>query len=368
MAARKISSRLVGRGIAVLRFDFTGLGHSEGEFANTSFTSNVEDLVAAANWMRENFAAPELLIGHSLGGAAVIAAAGGVPEVRAVATIGAPHDPGHVIHNFDEHLEEIARNGVADVTLAGRIFRISRKFVSDVSDVRLDRKLAGLNRALLILHAPTDETVGIESASRLFVGARHPKSFVTLDNANHLLTDPADADYAAEVIGAWSERYLSPYEKPAAAITSEEAVMVSEANPKRFLQDIMAGDLHLLADEPSTVGGDGLGFTPYQLLAAGLGACTSMTIRMYARRKKWPLDGVSVGVTHDKIHVEDCNGCEAEGLKLDVFRRLIRLEGDLNAEQTERLMEIADRCPVHRSLESRIRVETSAAADAILQS
>ena len=364
MATRRIASRLASKGVGVVRFDFTGLGHSGGEFGNTSFSSNVDDLVAAANWMRENLAAPELLIGHSLGGAAVIAAASEVPEVRAVATIGAPHDPEHVVHNFAGQLDEIARNGVADVVLAGRTFQISSKFVEDVSGYQLDQKLAKLGRALLVLHAPTDNTVGIESASRIFISAKHPKSFVTLDNADHLLSKPADADYAADVISAWSERYLSPPKASEENSKAEDVVRVAEVEDKKFLQDVTAGDLHLFADEPAAVGGDGQGFTPYQLLGAGLGACTSMTIRMYARRKKWPLDSVNVEVKHDKVHSLDCDGCEEGGAKVDVFSRVITLTGDLDEEQIARLMQIADRCPVHRSLESSIRVETHR-ADAV---
>lgn len=361
-AARRIAARLSALGIGVVRFDFTGLGQSAGEFANTTFTSNVQDLVAAADNMRETLAAPQLLIGHSLGGAAAIAAAARIAEVRAVATIGAPHDPEHVLHNFGTSLAAIERDGSAVVDLAGRSFTIGRDFVNDVSATRLEGTLATLKKALLVMHAPQDATVGIENATAIFSAARHPKSFVTLDRADHLLSSPQDADYAAEVIAAWSRRYL---DLPAAVEdtgTREGDVRISEADANGFLQDISAGTKHVAADEPRSVGGADLGFTPYQLVGAGLGACTSMTIRMYARRKDWPLDHVSVDVGHDKIHARDCADCETTDGKVDIFRREIRLTGALSDEQRARLMEIADRCPVHRTLEREIRVETTSAS------
>ena len=323
-AARRIAGRLASAGIAVLRFDFTGLGHSGGEFANTSFTSNVQDLIAAADWMRAELAAPQLVIGHSLGGAAAIKASATIPEVRAVVTIGAPHDPGHVVHNFECSLADIERDGQAEVSLAGRKFTIGKQFVQDVAATSLDETLAGLKRALLVLHSPIDATVGIENASAIFLAARHPKSFVTLDNADHLLSQTEDADYAADVIAAWARRYLDLAEPTTAQPASEGNVMVAEADPEGFLQDISAGTKHALADEPRAVGGTDLGFTPYQLVSAGLGACTSMTVRMYARRKGWPLDHVEVEVGHDKIHATDCETCETENGKVDVFQRRIR--------------------------------------------
>lgn len=358
-AARRIAGRLAALGIAVLRFDFTGLGHSGGEFANTSFTSNVQDLLAAADWMRKNLEAPQLVIGHSLGGAAAIRGGAQIPEAKAIATIGAPHDPGHVVHNFGCALEDIERDGKADVTLAGRTFTISKDFVEDVRSTNLDATLAGLHKALLVLHAPMDQTVGIENAGAIFSAAKHPKSFVTLDDADHLLSRAADSDYAAEVIAAWSKRYLSLAEPEQATPLPDGDVRVSEADPEGFLQDISAGAKHALADEPKSVGGTDLGFTPYQLVGAGLGACTSMTIRMYARRKGWPLDHVSVDVGHDKIHAQDCADCETKDGKVDVFRREIRLSGNLTDEQRARCMEIANKCPVHRTLESEIRIETT---------
>lgn len=360
-AARRISQRLAAMGIAVLRFDFTGLGHSDGEFANTHFSSNVADLLAAARYLDGEDMAPALLIGHSLGGAAVLRAAGDIDSVKAVATIAAPADPAHVAQNFGGALDEIREKGMAEVSLGGRPFTIRRSFLDDISEANLTRSIAELKRALLVLHAPRDTVVGIENASSIFQAAKHPKSFVTLDDADHLITDPDDAEYAAEVIAAWSSRYLD-LRAPAAPIGAPEGVVrVSEADADGFLQDVQAGPRHhVTADEPVSVGGTDRGLTPYQFLSAGLGACTSMTMRMYARRKGWDLHHVEVDVTHDKIHATDCAHCETESGKIDQFRRVIRIEGELDEAQRARLMEIADRCPVHRTMEAEIEVVTEA--------
>ncbi|MET4127298.1 bifunctional alpha/beta hydrolase/OsmC family protein [Roseovarius sp. MBR-6] len=359
-AARRIAARLAGAGIAVLRFDFTGLGHSGGEFENTSFTSNVQDLERAAEALSARGMAPGLLVGHSLGGAAALAAAGRIKSVRAVVTIGAPFDPGHVTHNFAGALERIEEEGAAEVTLGGRPIRIGRDFVRDVQAETLRDKIAGLGRALLVMHAPRDATVGVENAAEIFKAAKHPKSFVTLDDADHLITDAGDAEYAAKVIAAWATRYLdlAPPAPPPGA--PEGIVRVSEADAQGFLQDVNAGPSHhMLADEPAAYGGTDRGMSPYGFLAAGLGACTSMTIRMYARRKDWPLAHVSVDICHHKVHAQDADS-RAEA-KVDRFVRTIRLEGDLSEEQRARLMEIADRCPVHRTLEQSAVIETRAA-------
>ncbi len=356
-AARRIAARLAGAGIAVLRFDFTGLGHSEGEFANTSFTSNIEDLTLAAQALADRDMPPSLLIGHSLGGAAVLAAAKKIDSAKAVVTIGAPSDPGHVTHNFAQALDQIEAQGRAEVCLGGRPVTIGKDFVDSVQGEALHKDIAQLNRALLVLHAPRDEIVGIENAGDIFTAAKHPKSFVTLDEADHLISDPSDAEYTAGVIAAWATRYLdlAPPAPPPGA--PEGIVRVSEADPKGFLQDVNAGPKHhLLADEPEAYGGTDRGLSPYGFLSAGLGACTSMTIRMYARRKGWPLHHVSVDVNHDKVHAQDADS--RSDAKADQFTRVVRLEGDLNDEQRSKLMEIADKCPVHRTLERSSTVVT----------
>ena len=360
-AARRIAGRLAAMGIGVLRFDFTGLGHSAGEFENTSFSSNVGDLVAASQHLASKGMPPSLLIGHSLGGAAVLRAAGDIPSAKAVVTIGAPFDPGHVVHNFGEGADRIRRDGVAEVNLGGRPFKIGKRFLDDVEEADLRPAIAGLKRALLVLHAPRDTIVGIENAAEIFGAAKHPKSFVTLDDADHLVSRPEDAEYTAQVIAAWVGRYLQ-LRRPAPPPGAPEGIVrVAEADPRGFLQDVQHGpNHHTLADEPIAYGGTNRGMTPYGFLSAGLGACTSMTIRMYARRKKWPLTHVAVDVSHDKVHAQDCAHCE-DGAKVDVFRRVIRLDGDLTTEQRADLLRIADRCPVHRTLEGTIRVETELA-------
>lgn len=356
-AARRIATRLSAMGIAVLRFDFTGLGHSGGEFENTTFSSNVGDLVAAAKWLEGRGIAPEMLIGHSLGGAAVLKASAEIASAKAVVTIGAPFDPEHVTHNFGDALETIGADGVAEVDLGGRPFRIRREFVDDVAATELAPIVASMKKALLVLHAPKDDVVGIENATQIFVAAKHPKSFVTLDDADHLITRAEDAEYAAEVIAAWAGRYLG-LKPPAPPIGAPEGIVrVAEADAEGFLQDVTAGPYHhALADEPAAYGGTNKGMTPYGFISAGLGACTSMTVRMYARRKGWPLEHIQVDVTHDKVHAQDAGAREEQ--KIDTFRREIRLDGPLDDEQRARLLEIADKCPVHRTLERSSRIET----------
>lgn len=356
-AARRIAGRLAAMGIAVLRFDFTGLGHSGGEFENTTFTSNVEDLVRAAGYLAERDLAPSLLIGHSLGGAAVLKAAPQIDSVKAVVTLGAPYDPGHVTHNFAGALDDIEADGQAEVQLGGRPFTIGKDFVDDVTAAALTPAIAGMKKALLVMHAPTDAVVGIENATQIFLAAKHPKSFVTLDSADHLISRAEDAEYAAAVIAAWAGRYLhlTPPAPPPGA--PEGVVRVSEADPKGFLQDVMAGPKHhALADEPLPYGGTDQGMSPYGFLSAALGACTSMTLRMYARRKNWPVTHISVDVTHDKVHAQDAE--TATEVRIDRFHRLIRLVGDLDDDQRARLVEIADKCPVHKTLETGAKVTT----------
>ncbi|MEO1092944.1 MAG: bifunctional alpha/beta hydrolase/OsmC family protein [Pseudomonadota bacterium] len=359
LAAKRVASRLAELGIATLRFDFTGLGHSAGEFANTTFATNVDDLILAAEALTRRLAAPQLLIGHSLGGAAVVAAAARIPSARAVATIGAPADTAHVLHNLGGAIETIRSEGQAEVQLGGRAISIGRGFVEDVETQRLADAAANLKRPLLILHAPLDGIVGVENATALFVAAKHPKSFVSLDDADHLLSRSSDADYAAQVIAAWVERYLEPVAAEPTA-PPEGVVRACEADPAGFLQEVRAGQHHLVADEPRSYGGTDLGMSPYQLLAAALATCTSMTIRMYARKKGIALEHVGVDVTHDKIHAADCGSCETTESKVDRLSRVVHLQGELDDATRAQLLAIADRCPVHRTLESEILIETAA--------
>ncbi len=356
-AARRISSRLAAEGIAVLRFDFTGLGHSQGEFANTNFSTNVQDLVLAAKYLADRFTPPQLIIGHSLGGAAVLRAAEHIPSARAIVTIGAPFDPSHVTHNFGGQLDLIREQGGAEIELVGRTFRINRQFLDDIEGQDMAAAIGGLKKALLVMHAPADATVGIDNAAEIFVAAQHPKSFVTLDDADHLISRSKDAEYVADTIQAWSSRYLELVAVPNPDAAPDGTVRVSEADPAGFLQDVDVAGKHLyLADEPAAYGGTDLGPTPFQYVAAGLGACTTMTIRIYARRKDIPLDHVSVEVLHDKRHVEALENTGAQ--KVDVFRREIRLYGNLSDEQRQSLMDIADKCPVHRTLHASSHIET----------
>lgn len=361
-AATRISRGLVAEGFGVLRFDFTGLGASGGEFANTTFSSNVEDLVRAAAMLRDRYGRPALLVGHSLGGAAVLAAASRIPDSAAVATIGAPFDPGHISHLFpSETLAELERSGEADVVLAGRTFRVGRSLLEDANAQHLGRALAELRRPLLVFHAPADGIVGVDNARRIFEAARHPKSFVSLDGADHLLSRPADAAYVATVLAAWAGRYVSVIaaaDAGDAEETGEGVVVVAEDGQGRLTQSIRAGRHRLSADEPIGVGDD-LGPTPYDLLLAGLGACTSMTLRMYADRKGWPLEHVTVRLSHQRSHADDCADAETKPCIVDNIDRSLVLDGPLTDEQRTALLQIAERCPVHRTLTGEIRVSTA---------
>jgi len=356
-AASRICRALAHRGIGVLRFDFTGLGHSEGEFENTDFSSNIEDLARAADHLRATAGAPALLVGHSLGGTAVLAAAERIPEATAVVTIAAPSGPEHLKRLLAPALGAIGETGVSEVVLAGRRFRIRQEMIADLEAHPLRERIAALRRALLILHAPLDDTVGIDNASEIFLAARHPKSFVSLDGADHLLSRRADAEYAAEVIAAWAERYLPP--PPDDTRRSEPGeVRVEETREGRFTNEVVIGSHRLRADEPTDAGGDDTGPSPYGYLAAALGACTSMTLRMYADRKQWPLEQVSVTVAHEKIHAADCEECETKTGRIDRFDRTLSLAGPLDPEQRARLLAMADRCPVHQTLHGEVQVRT----------
>jgi len=344
-AAAYVSQALAGHGIATLRFDFSSL----------EFTSNLEDLLAAADWLREHRAAPQILAGHSLGGAAVLAIAARIPEARAVATLGAPFDPAHVAHLVKDPR---AADDALEVSIAGRQFRVDKGFFADLAGQKPAEAIAQLRKPLLVFHSPRDAVVDIENASRIFLAAKHPKSFVSLDRADHLLTQREDAAYAAGVLAAWAARYLDAEAEPAEAVPG---VRVAEAGEGRFAQLVSVGRHRFRADEPASVGGDDSGPGPYDLLLAGLGACTSMTVRMYAARKGWPLERVSVDLKHDKVHAADCAECEAREGRIDRIERVLTLEGNLDDAQRAKLLEIADKCPVHRTLHSPVRVRTTLA-------
>jgi putative redox protein len=363
LAARRIAQALADKGIAVLRFDFTGLGSSEGDFANATFSSNVSDLVRAANHLRATRRAPTLLIGHSLGGAAMLAAAEKIPEALAVVTIAAPSDPSHVTGLFKDRIEEIRQNGRAQVSLAGRPFPITREFLDDIAEQELMRRITGLHKALLVMHAPTDDTVSIDNATRIFVAAKHPKSFVSLADADHLLSNKRDTAYAAEVIAAWASRYIGAGAPVQATNSGEEPrqVVVRETRNSKLQQTVLVGPHRLTADEPIKAGGEDTGPGPYDFLLTALGACTSMTMRLYADRKAMPLDRITVTLKHGKIYAKDCEECETRDGMLDQIDRVIGMEGALDADQRKRLLEIADKCPVHRTLTSEIRILTKAA-------
>jgi len=364
LAARRIASGLAAAGVAVLRFDFTGLGSSQGDFANTDFSSNVEDLVRAADYLRSNYEAPAILIGHSLGGAAVLAAAGRIREAKAIVTIGAPADVEHVLRQLGGSLDRIRSEGETEVKLAGRSFRIRRSFVEDAEMQRLEDKIGTLGRALLVLHSPRDEVVGIDNASRIFIAARHPKSFISLDDADHLLSRPQDASYAAGVIAAWAARYI-----PQAPADMAEAahVVVRETGEGKFQNLVVAGRHRLIADEPAAVGGLDTGPNPYDFLSIALGACTAMTLRVYAEHKNLALGRISVEVRHGKVAADHCADCSeaAEGRsgKIDRFERIVRIEGGTDARLAAKIVEIAGKCPVHRTLESSSAVVTRVAEE-----
>ena len=358
LAATRISAALTQHGIGVLRFDFTGLGGSAGDFSNTNFSSNVADLIAAANWLTAHHGAPKILIGHSLGGAAVLAAAGKIAGAVAVATIGAPYGPAHVARLLGAATAEIESAGEAEVLLAGRAFRIKKQFLEDISSQNTTAHIAALGKALLIMHSPRDTTVSIDNAAQIFMAAKHPKSFVSLDTADHLLTGREDAIYVAAVLAAWAGRYLGAVPDVAEAAANHGMVSVSETREGKFTQSIQIGAHQLRADEPVTMGGGDSGPSPYDLLLAGLGACTSMTLRLYAEQKQWPLERVTVHLRHEKVHATDCADCETKEGKIDRIEREIKIDGALDGAQRARLLEIANKCPVHKTLHSEVWIPT----------
>ncbi|RKX85066.1 MAG: osmotically inducible protein C [Spirochaetes bacterium] len=351
------SSALIARAltqekIAVLRFDFTGLGESEGDFSASNFSSNVEDLVAAAQWLATEYQAPEILLGHSFGGAAVLQAAAQLPQVRAVATIAAPFDPEHVTHLFTESLDQIKLAGEAQVKLAGR------QFFVDLSEQQVEQQIGRLKSALLVLHSPVDQAVGIENATKIYQAAKHPKSFISLDRADHLLNRDSDALYVGQMIANWACRYLEPMDIGGIETDVIDSRVTVRTGAQGFYTEMFANGHALPADEPIAYGGTNRGPTPYDYLLTSLGACTSMTVQMYAR-KKWPLQSAVVRLSHAKIHAEDCENCELTRGKLDHFSRELELVGDLSPKQRQKLLEISERCPVHKTLHAEVRVKTT---------
>ena len=355
-AASHIARALTDAGIGVMRFDFTGLGQSQGEFADTSFSSNVSDLIDATAWLEEHYEAPTLLFGHSLGGTAVLRAARYIPSAVAVATLGSPAEPAHVKHVFGDSLTKIEDTGCAPVTLGGRTFHVRQDFIEDLEEHDLLAEVSQLRKALLVMHGPLDDIVEIDNASTLFLAAKHPKSFVSLDEADHLLSRESDSRYAGDVLAAWASRYLPEEPQPSLTASPEETVARTYAGG--FRTELVAGGHPLIADEPASVGGTNLGPSPYDLLSAALASCTTMTLKMYATHKGLDLESATVRVQHGKIHAKDCADCETEGGKIDEFVRELSFEGDLTDEQLSRLVEIADRCPVHRTLHGEVKVRT----------
>lgn len=355
-AVKNVGRALTNAGFGVLRFDFTGLGESEGDFENTNFSGNVDDLIEAANFLEENYQAPTLIIGHSLGGAAAIFAASKLESIKAVAVINSPSDPSHVMHLLKDSEQEITKNGKARVNLGGVDFTIKKQFLDDLENNTLKDVVSDLRKALLILHSPQDNTVGIKNAEKIYIAAHHPKSFVSLDGVDHLLSKKEDSMYVGEVIAGWASRYVEI--SPAKEIKSKSKVAASLGQDEKFTTNLKVGDHYLIADEPKSFGGNNFGPSPYEFLSAGLAACTVMTIQMYARRKNWNVGNVSVHIDYSKDHAIDCQECEKDSSKIDTFKREIKLVGNLTDEQKAKLIQIADKCPVHKTLHSKTQIIT----------
>ncbi|PCJ66892.1 MAG: osmotically inducible protein C [Bacteroidetes bacterium] len=355
-AVRHISNALTQQGFGVLRFDFTGLGESEGDFEDTNFSSNVSDLVAAADYLSQEYEAPKLIIGHSLGGAAALFAGAQVDSIEAIATIGAPASPEHISHLFSDHVDEIKQHDSVEVMLSGRPFTIKKQFLEDVNTANMTAVLDNLRKPLLILHSPQDNTVGIENAGEIYSKATHPKSFISLDGADHLLSQKEDSIYAGSTIANWASRYIKiPSEKK----LETDYQVLTRIGGSGYTTQILAGKHHLIADEPEAIGGDDFGTSPYGLLLASLGSCTAITMRMYADRKGWPIEEINVHLSHSKDYAKDCEECEISKAKIDIIDRKIEVKGDLDEGQMKRMMIIADKCPVHRTLHNQVQVRTS---------
>ena len=355
-AVNNISRALTSAGIGVLRFDFTGLGESEGEFENTNISSNSEDIVSAANYLKNNYKPPEILIGHSLGGTAILLAKQSISTVKAVVTIGSPYEPVHVTALFKNKLDDIEMNGIAEVNIGGRSFSIKKQLLDDIENQNLMHAINNLNAGILIMHSPEDKIVSLDNATQIFKAAKHPRSFISLDGADHLISNKTDSLYAGNLIAHWVSKYVAPEDEN--ELPTEGDVIV-RTGIESFTTDVKAGEHYLTADEPLDVGGNDLGPTPYGLLLSSLGACTSMTLKMYATRKKWDLKEVRVYLKHSKVHANDCEDCEDKSKKIDEIQRVIEFDGKLDETQQKRLLEIADKCPVHKTLHEHVVVNTS---------
>ena len=356
-AVRNISRALAANGFGVLRFDFTGLGESHGDFEDTNFSGNVEDLISAADFLTQEYQAPALIIGHSLGGAAAIFAADRVNSVKAVVTIGAPSNPVHVKHLIQSNIDEINRQGKALVNIGGRDFTVKKQFLEDLETQSLPDIARNMRKALLVMHSPQDTTVGIRNAEAIYVAAHHPKSFISLNGADHLLSAKSDSEYAGSVIAGWARRYVNIPDTE--ALKTNHHVVASLNKEDEFTTPMKVGNHYITADEPVTYGGNDFGPSPYELVSAGLSACTAMTIQMYVKRKGWDLQNVEVHTSYGKDHAVDCEHCDENSAKIDTFEREIKLEGNLDDKQKKRIMQIADKCPVHRTLHSTTQVITT---------
>lgn len=354
---KNISRVLAAHGFGVVRFDFTGLGKSEGEFADSYFSANVDDLLAVNDYMKTHYQAPTLLVGHSLGGAAVIVAASQLDTVKAVATIGAPATIAHVKKHFSHHVQEIAEKGAVEVNIGGIPFKINQEFVDDFDKTDLPEITKHLRKPILIMHAPFDKIVGIDNAHQLYKNAHHPKSFISLNDADHLLLNEKDSRYVGNMIGTWVEAYFDT--RNHAVLDTEGEQLVGHLNllEDNFTTTIQTQKHSFTADEPKSVGGDDFGPSPYDFLGAALASCTAMTLKLYAELKKWDLQEVFVYITYSKKHSVDLQDLDKTARFNHLLKKL-KFIGDLNDSQKRRLKEIASKCPVHKTLLSDIVIET----------
>ena len=358
-AVKNISRSLSNHGFGVLRFDFTGLGKSEGEFAESHFSANVEDLLDVSNYLEKHYKAPSLLVGHSLGGAAVIVAASKLEHIKAVATVGAPATVSHVTHLFSHGTDDIQEKGDVEVKIGGRPFKINQDFVNDFGKTDLPKIIKKLRKPILVMHAPFDKVVGIENAHQIYHNAIHPKSFISLDDADHLLSKQTDSIYVGNMIGTWVERYFEPEDNNMISSNGEQLVGHLNLLEDNFTTSIQTKKHSFIADEPTNIGGDDFGPSPYDFLSAGLAACTVMTLKMYADRKKWDLHEVFVYITYSRKHSDDLDIEVDKPTRFDHLQKKIKIVGNLEEKQRNRLKEIASKCPVHKTLQSKIIIDTT---------